>query len=390
MSADLEALGLRRPSVLLPAKDVSSEKFAVIACDQFSSDLDYWNEVEREAAGCPSALNLIIPEARLGEKSEADAASGICAAMREYLDNCYLEDIGETFVYVKRQTSAGVRRGLVAAFDLEAYEFTSGAKSLIRATEGTVADRLPARKLVRSMAPLELPHALVLIDEPQNELFELLEARSRDMQRLYDFELMLGGGHIEGYRADSDELMNEIADILERDRARRNGFLFAMGDGNHSFAAAKQWWDELKISLTAEQRKTHPARFALAELVNIHDSALVVEPIHRLLIEVDPERAVKELGIDPLSPPPLPELQPRLDDYLASHEGAALDYIHGADDCLRLAALSSDRLAIIYGDFERASIFRDVENSGALPRKSFSLGVARDKRYYLEGRRITP
>ena len=390
MSAVLETLGLRRASVLLPAKNVSPEKFAVIACDQFSSDLEYWQKVERAAGDSPSALNLIIPEARLGERSEADAARAITSAMGEYLDKGYLEDIGETFVYVKRQTSAGVRRGLVAAFDLEAYEFTSGAKSLIRATEGTVAERLPARKSVRSIAPLELPHALVLVDEPQNELFELLEARSREMKKLYDFELMLGGGHIEGLRADSDALVSEIAYILERDRARREGFLFAMGDGNHSFAAAKQWWDELKESLTEQERKTHPARFALAELVNIHDKGLVVEPIHRLLIGVDPQKAARELGVDPLSPPPLPALQPMLDDYLARHEGASLDYIHGADDCLRLAASAADRLAIIYGGFERASIFRDVEASGALPRKSFSLGVARDKRYYLEGRRITP
>ena len=388
MSADIAKLGLRPANILLPAKGVDSAKFAVIACDQFSANPEYWDDVARIAGNAPSALNLILPEAHLHSPTdEQRAATEIPKVMRKYLADGVFEDIGECFVYVRRTTSAGIRRGLVAALDLEQYEFTPDSESLIRATERTVIERLPARRQIRSAAPLELPHAMVLVDEPQNELFDMLEAERGSMPLLYDFELMLGGGRIEGYKV-SAEYTEKIAAILERDRARRDGFLFAMGDGNHSFAAAKQWWDELKATLPDDARENHPARYCLAELVNLHDEGLVVEPIHRLLIGVDPEKAAAELGIDPECPPPLDELQPKIDDYIAAHRGVELEYIHGADECRELAARADDRLAIVWGSFDRAAIFDGVQNSGCLPRKSFSLGVARDKRYYLECRKI--
>ncbi|MDO4566197.1 MAG: DUF1015 domain-containing protein [Oscillospiraceae bacterium] len=391
MKAALRELGLASAGILLPAAGTELEKFAVIACDQFSSRPEYWQEAERIREGAPSALDMIFPEAYLmAETDEELEAKKISAAMQRYLEEGLLEPCSASFVYVRRQTGAGVRKGLVAAFDLERYEFREGAKSLIRATEGTVAERLPARKLIRSLAPLEIPHALVLVNEPRNELFELLEGARGEMRPLYDFELMLGGGRIEGRELSSEQLCEKMAEILERDRLRGEGFLFAMGDGNHSFAAAKLWWDELKETLSPEQRENHPARFALAELVNLHDSALTIEPIHRLLCGVNPAAAAGELEIDPLAPPPLSVLQPRLDAYLKANPAASLDYIHGAEECLRLAAEAEDRLAIVYADFDRESIFKQAAGGGALPRKSFSLGEARDKRYYLESRLIIP
>ena len=388
MSTDITKLGLRPADIMLPAKGVDYSKFAVIACDQFSANPEYWDDVARIADGAPSTLNLILPEAHLhSPEDERRAAREIPQVMKKYLGGGVLEDIGECFIYVRRRTSAGIRRGLVAAFDLEQYEFTPDSESLIRATERTVIERLPARKQIRSSAPLELPHAMVLVDEPDNELFNMLEGARADMPLLYDFELMLGGGRIEGYRVGA-EYTEKIAEILERDRDRRNGFLFAMGDGNHSFAAAKQWWDELKATLTPAQRENHPARYCLAELVNLHDEGLVVEPIHRLLIGVDPQKAASELNIDPECPPPLDVLQPQIDDYIAAHPGIELEYIHGADECRELAARADDRLAIVWSSFDRSAIFDGVQNSGCLPRKSFSLGVAKDKRYYLECRKI--
>ncbi|MEG0751361.1 MAG: DUF1015 domain-containing protein [Oscillospiraceae bacterium] len=387
MNVSIGDVGLRVPRVLLPSRGISLERFAVIACDQFSSRPEYWDEAERLVGDAPSTLRLILPEARL-DSEQSGAAERIGKTAERYLAMSELEDVGETFVYVKRQTVAGVRRGLVAAFDLEQYDCSSGAHSLIRATEGTVASRLPAREKIRAASPLELPHVMVLIDDVQDELFSMLESRSADFAPLYDFELMLGGGHISGARCDDAETHRKIGDILAKLRECADGFLFAMGDGNHSFAAAKQYWEKLKPSLSEQARGNHPARFALAELVNIHDSGLSVEPIHRLLCGVNPAAAIEELKINPDCPPPLSELQPLLDKFVSQHEGASLDYIHGADECRELAQKTADRLAVVYSSFERSSIFSEVARSGALPRKSFSLGEAKDKRYYLESRII--
>ncbi|MEA4912020.1 MAG: DUF1015 domain-containing protein [Oscillospiraceae bacterium] len=383
----MKALGVAVPRVLLPAASVSCEKYAVIACDQFSAQPAYWRQAEALVGDAPSALRMILPEAYLGIE-DPNAPTRIEAAMARYCADGTLADIGETFVYVERQTSAGVRRGLVAALDLEQYDWRPGSASRIRATEQTVVERLPARVEIRKSAPLELPHSMVLVDDAQDTLFGPLEKMKADMRPLYDFELMLGGGRVRGYRADTPEAVRSIAGALTALDRAGSGFLFAMGDGNHSFAAAKACWDALKVDLSEGERETHPARYALCEIVDLYDPGLSFEPIHRLLLGADPAAVQREVGFEAAAPPPLQILQPRLDAWLETHPEAKLEYIHGAQDCRALAAQQSDRLAILFPPFDRASVFSVVRNGGVFVRKSFSMGEARDKRYYLEARKI--
>jgi hypothetical protein len=377
----LAQVGVGIPRVLLPGRGVDCHKFAVIACDQFSAQPSYWQRVEDLVEDKPSALRLMIPEAWLGE-SDAPTHEAVVKTMREYLSSRVLADIGETFVFLRRRTTGGLRRGLLVMLDLDAYDYTPGAKTLIRATEDTVVQRLPPRVAVRRDAPLEMPHIMVLVNDRADRLMSLLESRADDMECLYDFGLMLNGGHLSGYRADSPVLLGQLAQILSELKAEsEDGFLFAMGDGNHSFAAAKACWEEIKPGLSPDEQKAHPARWCMAELVNLYDPALKFEPIHRLLYHVDPAGVQADLGFDAENPPSLQILQPMLDEWLKSHPEAELEYIHGAAQCRELAAAESNRLAIVFGPFEKDSLFETVRRNGAFVRKSFSMGEARYKRY---------
>lgn len=384
----LAAVGVKVPSILLPDKDADFSKFSVIACDQFSARADYWHEVEALVGSAPSALNLILPEAYLCDNND-ERIEKINKTMEEYLSKDVLTDIGETFVFLRRNTTSGVRKGLVLALDLEHYDYSKDAKTMIRATEGTIIERLPPRIKIRENAPLESPHIMVLIDDKADRLMSYLESRVDSFECLYDFDLMQNGGHSTGFRVDSETDLLKIAEILSDLKAQGgDDFLFAMGDGNHSFATAKACWEKIKPTLSAEQRENHPARWALVEVVNLYDKALRFEPIHRLLYNVDPEEFCRELGFDPENPPDAQVLQPKIDAYLAAHPEAELEYIHGEDECRKLAAADSRRLAIIFGEFERDSLFSVVRQNGAFVRKSFSMGEAVDKRYYLECRKI--
>lgn len=383
MKAFAEA-GVALPELWMPAPSVDLRRYAVIACDQFSAQPEYWERVEAFVGGAPSALRMTLPEAFLPSRSGAE----IPQVMARYLADGTLRASDPGFVYLRRQTSAGVRRGLVAALDLEQYDFRPGWTGLIRATEGTVAERLPARAAVRRCAPLELPHVMVLFDDPGDTLFAPLEAAWDALPPLYDFELMEGGGRLAGRRAADPALLRRLSDALLSLREKSGGMLFAVGDGNHSFAAAKLCWEELKPTLTPEQRERHPARWALAELVNLRDSALRFEPIHRLLIGVDAAAAQREIGFSAEDPPALEILQPKLDAWLARHPEAKLEYIHGEESCRALGRRPGN-LPVILPPCDKAGLFDTVRRCGALPRKSFSMGEARDKRYYLEARRIT-
>lgn len=375
------------PNILLPADGIDLHRFSVIACDQFTAQPDYWQDVENIVGDACSTLRITLPEAYLSEDNGA-AIDRINATMRQYLDKRLLADIGEAFVYLRRRTSAGVRQGLVVALDLEQYDYAKNAKSMIRATEGTIVERLPPRIKIRSGAPLETPHIMVLIDDRENRLMRLLSERADTLECLYDFALMKGGGHSTGYRVDEPALVLEIARILKGLKAQGgDDFLFAMGDGNHSFAAAKACWEALKPTLPPEERENHPARYALAELVNLYDPALKFEPIHRLLYHVDPAAIQRELGFDAANPPDAQVLQPRLDEWLKGHPEAELEYVHGEQECRALGD-QPDRLAIVFPPFDRDSLFEVVRKNGAFVRKSFSMGEARDKRYYLECRKI--
>ncbi len=381
------AVGARVPRILLPARGVDLEKFSVIACDQYSADAAYWEAVEKTVGGAPSSLRMMLPEAWLKD-APADANDEINRVMRDYCMDGVLTDIGECLVYVRRQTSGGIRRGLVIALDLEEYDYTKDASGLIRATEATVVERLPARIEIRRHAPLEMPHIMVLLDDKTDALMGALESSAANMQTLYDFDLMQNGGHITGYRVDDEVVLSLVAEELTYLRdISRDGLLYAMGDGNHSFAAAKACWEEIKAALPEEAWKDCPARYCLCELVNLYDPALHFEPIHRALLGVDPKAVQKEIGFDANKPPLLQRLQPMLDIWLKKHPEAELEYIHGEEACRKLCD-APDRLAVILPDFDKESLFETVRRDGAFVRKSFSMGHADDKRFYLECRRI--
>ena len=379
-------VGATVPRIMLPADGIDLHRFAVIACDQYSADEGYWQKVEGIVGTAPSSLRMMLPEARL--KTTKSAEDDIYKKMNSYCEAGVLSDIGECLVYVRRQTSAGVRCGLVIALDLEEYDFKRDAKGLIRATEETVVERLPARVEIRKKAPLEIPHILVLIDDTSNALMGALEASRLDMDVLYDFELMLDGGHITGYKVEDEVLLALVADELEyRLSKSTDGLLYAMGDGNHSFAAAKACWEEIKKTLPKSEWRDHPARYCLCEIVNIYDPALEFEPIHRAVLGADPQAVQREVGFDAENPPSLQKLQPMLDEWLKTHPEVELEYIHGEEECRRLCQ-APDRLAIIFPEFEKETLFEIIRKNGTFVRKSFSMGHARDKRYYMECRKI--
>lgn len=384
---DLARVALKIPEILLPADGIALEKFSVVACDQFTSQPEYWQEVEEIVGDSPSALRITLPEAYLSDNND-ERIEKINSTMNDYVKSGKLKNIGSTMVYLRRKTTAGVRRGLIAALDLEQYDYSKGSKSMIRATEETIVERLPPRIRIRENAPLETPHIMVLIDDKNDRLMSLLDSACGNMQRLYDFELMKNGGHSTGYRVDSPEMLQKIADILtELKQKSADGLLYAMGDGNHSLATAKACWEKIKPTLTESQRENHPARWALAEIVNLYDPALKFEPIHRLLFNVDPEAVERDLGFDAKNPPDAQIIQPKLDAWLKKHPEAQLDYIHGENECRKLGD-SPDRLAIVFSEFDRDSLFDVVCKNGSFVRKSFSMGTAVDKRYYLECRAI--
>jgi hypothetical protein len=384
----LSQVGAAIPHILFPADGVDLTKFAVVACDQYSAQGEYWQQVADFVGDAPSALHMMMPEAWLGGHEAHEAA--IPAVMQRYLDNGTLRDLGEGMMFLHRETTTGVRRGLVLALDLEQYDFTPGSSSMIRATEKTIVERLPTRIHIRAGAPVEMPHIMVLIDDRENRLMGMLDQTVEGEAPFYSFPLMQQSGSLTGWFLQNKDTFAAIADVLATLKAHSDdGMLYAMGDGNHSFAAAKAHWDNLKEKLTPEERAAHPARYGLVELVNLYDPALTFEPIHRLLMHIDPKAVQRELGFSAANPPSLQELQPKLDTWLAQHPEAELEYIHGADDCRRLAN-APDALAIVWERFEKETLFADVARHGVLCRKSFSMGAAPDKRFYLECRAIRP
>ncbi len=402
---------LRTAEILLPREGVDMTKWAVVACDQFTAQPEYWDAADALVGEAPSALRLILPEARLSESN--DRLPQIHGAMADYLDSGVLAAaVKDGFVLTQRTTAAGVRPGLVAALDLEAYDFPPGSRSLIRATEGTVLERVPPRARIRAGAPVELPHVMMLIDDPEDTVIGPLMARRDALRPLYDFELMLGGGHLRGWAVEGENVRG-VFDAIDALNARADGLLYAVGDGNHSLAAARQCWLDLREGLTDAQRASHPARFALVELVNLSCPALVFEPIHRALFGVDPAALIAEYrqalaaenadegeGDDLIAfdgaghtwrfasgEHPLRRLQAFLDGYLARHPQASVDYIHG-EDALRGLVRRPDTLGFMPRAFDKGELFSYIRRYGVLPRKTFSMGEATEKRYYVEARRI--
>lgn len=427
----LAGVGVRIPDILLPREGVPLDTWAVVACDQFTSQPEYWREVEARVGTHPSTLRLIFPEVYLDQPGGTARIASINQAMRDYLAAGLFRTFPRTMFLVRRETGQGiVRWGLVVALDLEQYDWTPGSTTLIRATEGTILDRIPPRKAIRRDAPLELPHILVLISDAARRVIEPLAAKTHELTHVYDVDLMLGGGRVAAWAVDGQSDLAGVADglvALRKDLDPANPLLFAMGDGNHSFATAKSIWDDVREGLTEQERATHPARFCLVELENIFDAGLTFEPIHRVLFGLSREAFEAALsgqcasfafeGTDdvlariadqsqqrfgyadadavgaytltgPSASIPAGTLQKVIDGLVAS--GACeVDYIHGADVALELGRRPGNS-ALLLPPVAKETFFATIVADGALPRKTFSMGHAEDKRYYLEARRIAP
>ena len=380
-------LGVKIPNILLPKPGTDYSKYAVLACDQYAAQPDYWERVKNYVGDSPSTLHMTLPEAWLlsGDKDYEKRAK----AMEKYLSDGTLEEIGDGFIFTERDTPDGTRFGLVAAFDLEKYDYNPGTDSLIKVTERTDITRVAPRVEIRKKAPLELPHVLMLIVDKKDKFMSMLRNETENLPKIYDFDLMEGGGHIKGTKIESEELYQKIADVLDELFIENGGtFSFAMGDGNHSFATAKCYWEEIKKNLSPEEQKNHPARFCLAEIINLYDPAMPYECMNRLVSGVsDPEKALSEMGLDLSSLPSLQELQPILDRWLESHPEAFVEYVHDADTCEKLGK-EPGCIAFCYREFDRDSVFEVIRNNTVFVRKSFAMGHPFEKRYYLEGRKI--
>ena len=421
MNEKFSKLGFYPSDILLPKKDVDMSKWAVVACDQFTSEPEYWERVEKTVGDAPSTLRLILPEANLKAPNVDEFIADINASMSKYLEEGIFETLKDSLIYIERGQSDGkIRHGLIGMVDLDQYDFTPGSGALIRATEGTVLDRIPPRARVRRNAPIELPHVMLLIDDPEKTVIEPLTAAADKMESVYDFDLMENGGHIKGYKLSAAQI-DAVADALTgltTDEAMKSKYgvsgvaplLFAVGDGNHSLATAKSCYEELKKNNPGVDLSNHPARYALVELENIHDPAQVFEPIHRVIFKTEPKKLLKALEDACGGTEGFPVkwyigeesgtivldknkgelavgiLQHFLDEYLKSNPGE-IDYIHD-DDALISFAKQENAIGFLLPAMEKSQLFRGVIADGVLPRKTFSMGHSREKRYYLEGRKI--
>ena len=406
---DFKGLSVRPGAFYLPRQDVDMESWAVVACDQYTAQKEKWEQADRIAGEKPSALRLMIPEAYLDE-SDARVPRAQ-AAMADYLEKGILQEAVRGMVLLERTTQSGARLGLVLTVDLEDYDFSPSSHSPVRPTEGTIVSRIPPRQKVRRGAALELSHVLLLCDDPQKTVIEPVYAGRAALRPLYDVSLMLGGGRARGWAVEDEKTLASVAAALRalKERLPENGILFAVGDGNHSLATAKAHWLEVKKDLPASQWADHPARFAMVELNNIYDPALVFEPIHRVLFGVTAEETLGMLaeagpvrdadnpdltlvgrGGDltlritrPLHDLPVGTVQQLLD----RQKGLALDYVHG-EEAVRQIVEKENAVGILLPAMEKSLLFPAVVNNGPLPRKTFSMGEANEKRYYMEARKI--
>ncbi len=434
-----EKIGVKVPEILMPRSDADLHKWAVVACDQYTSEPEYWKKVEETASGSPSALNLILPECYLEEPGKDERINRINATMETYMAEGVLVQHEPSIFLVQRETpDSPARTGLILALDLEEYDFSKGSTSLIRATEGTILDRIPPRKHIRSNAPIELPHILVLIDDPDKSVIEPLAEKMSSFEQIYDFDLMQNSGHLRGYKISDESSLEGIADALNEladpgrfcDRYGEDSvLLFAMGDGNHSLATAKSIWEDYKKEHADDPAlMQHPCRWALVEIENIYDEGLIFEPIHRVVFNSDfvsfqsqleklgsvtfqtldsvesvMEKAASEperhtigfadadrVGIfvveHPDSTISAGTAQTAV-DALISEGTASVDYIHGADTTEKLGRREGN-FGIFLPALDKSDFFRTVVRDGSLPRKTFSMGKAHEKRFYLEARKI--
>ena len=411
--------------ILLPV-DCGLTKWAVVACDQYTSQPEYWERVDNYVGEAPSTLRLILPESKLESDNVEEEIAKINQNMENYLKEERLRSLDNSLLYIERKLEGGKTRfGLIGKLDLEQYDYSKGSGTPVRATEGTVLERIPPRMRVRRNAPIELPHIMVLIDDPDKNIIEPLHEATSKMSMVYKTTLMENGGQIAGYLLDkeqTEDVLTKMAALADPERFAKyynaEGYpvlTFAMGDGNHSLATAKACWEELKPTLSEAERETHPARYALIELTNLHDDSLEFEAIHRVLFEVDGEKLLNDYmaaypgahlgegeghqvtyilngkkGVvtvpNPTAQLEVGTLQSFLDTYLKEN-GGKIDYIHGEDVTEELAS-QPNSIGFILPCMDKDQLFPTVIFDGALPRKTFSMGEAHDKRFYLEARKI--
>lgn len=417
------SIPLKKANILLP-KNADMEKWAVIACDQYTSEPEYWKKVEEIVGDAPSTLKITLPEIYLEGKDVEQRIANINTEMDKLKQEGFFKVLENSLIYMERTQADGkVRKGLIGMVDLEDYSYEKGSQTLIRATEGTVLERIPPRVKVRENATLELPHIMLLIDDEKKEIIEGLTSKVTESDAVYDFDLMQNGGHIKGYKV-PENLVNKIFEGLEN-LAKKEVFeekyqvkdkgvlLFSVGDGNHSLATAKACYENLKKVLPKEEYENHPARYALVEIVNLHSEALEFEPIHRVVFGVNPKHMVEELGKyyeisekpegqkieyvyngvnkeiyikNPKSNLAVGSLQMFIDDYIKEN-GGKVDYIHG-DDVTKELGSKEGNIGFLLPNMKKTDLFKTVILDGALPRKTFSMGHSYDKRYYLEAREI--
>lgn len=421
----LPEASLRPADILLPDMNVDMKKWAVIACDQFTAQPEYWKRVEDYVQEAPSMLRLIYPEIYLNtddRQAYTDRIAAIQNEMSAYLkDEVLKERVHQGYVLTVRQTSAGERIGLVAELDLEKYDYHVGTDAPVRATEATVKERIPVRVGIREGASLESPHVMVLMDDPKKQLLEELYEERTSFEKLYDTELMEDGGHVTGY-AVTGVHAERVSARLQQMEAACPGIFLAVGDGNHSLASAKTCWENAKKDLTEEERTDHPMRYALVEAVNLYSPSLLFYPIHRVLYNCDDNtlangfaeylkkqdmrlaqtdddaqadvtflykenKSSYKIG-NRAGHLPVELLQKYLDEYLKEYPEQELDYVHSEAAAERIAK-DGRGCAMILGAFDKSSLFDAIEAGGVLPRKTFSIGEDIQKRYYMECRKLT-
>ena len=428
-----DKFGFHIPEIMVPKAGTDYSKWAVVACDQYTSEPEYWEKVEEIVGDAPSTLRLMLPEIFLDKEGEAERIKAIRETMDKYMADGTLETLASGCMLVKRTAEGRTRLGLVIATDLEAYDFNKGSKSLTRATEGTVVERIPPRLRIREGAPIELPHILILIDDPEKSVIEPLV--NTPMKQIYDTDLMLEGGHITGCFIEEKDLdgakdaLSELFDKAVEKYGEGNVIFQAMGDGNHSLATAKTNWENIKKNLSPEEAATHPARYALCEIENIHDEGIVFEPIHRVIFAKNGqsgEELVKEavallddqnekayiapegttapeggfaipclageqrgtiIVEGPSAQLEVGVLQNALDVMVKERKSVDIDYIHGTKALESLSA-EAGNAGFALPAMDKFMLFPAVAADGALPRKTFSMGEANEKRYYIESRYI--
>lgn len=409
-----------KAKMLIPKKNVNMSKWSVVACDQYTSEPEYWLNVEKTVGNEPSAYNLVLPEVYLDNADVDERIEKINKTMQKYLDEGVFFKTPECYIYIERTLKDGrIRRGVVGCVDLEDYDYEKNSKSKIRATEKTVAQRIPPRLKVRLNAVVELPHIMLLLDDAKKNIIENLSQKKDEFEKIYDFDLMMNSGHVAGYILNDDaaaefeaaiSALGDVASFNQKYKVNEeNPLIFAVGDGNHSLATAKEYYNAVKQQIGEEKAKTSPARYALAELVNLHDDSLVFEAIHRVVFDVDEKKFTEGLKklctnegkqrfelvtksgrehlafLNPSSNIMVGSVQKYIDDYIDKN-GGRVDYIHG-DDVVN-SLVKNGCVGIILESMSKEDLFPSVIKDGSLPRKTFSMGDACDKRFYIESRII--